>query len=139
MDELHLSSAIVDFIIVLSPIILITLTWLSVEIAKLINAKVKNEKARAVLIRLDDAVFMVVRELEQSTVANLKAANADRKLTDQEIVDIKKTAIDNLFKYMGAEIFNLSEILGFKADVALRDFIKGRIEAALHTIRNRKQ
>lgn len=138
MDKNELLSIISQIVVAVSPLVLSILTWLCAELARLINAKVKDANTRNILNRLDDSVFMVVRELEQVMVEKLKAANADGKLTDQEVADIKKAALDNLFKYMGAEVNNLPKMLGLESDTALREFIKGRIEAGLHAVRNKK-
>ena len=50
---------------VLSPILLAALTWVAAKIAQYIQAKVKNEYLRGVLVRLDDAVLAAVQQFEE--------------------------------------------------------------------------
>ena len=47
----------------LSPIFLAILSWLAIRVAALINARVKAEKVRSALHRLDDAVFRVLSNI----------------------------------------------------------------------------
>lgn len=138
MDNSTVFGIVSQVIVALSPVILAALTWLSTELARLINAKVKDANTRNILNRMDDTAFMIIRELEQSVVTNLKDKNEDGKLTPEEIADIQKKAMDKLFTYMGNEINGASKVLGLSNDTALREFIRGRIEAALHAVRSKK-
>ena len=62
---------------VVAPVFMAALTWAAAKLAALIRSKVDNEYLRGALVRLDDAVFTAVKELQQTVVAEVKAASAD--------------------------------------------------------------
>lgn len=64
---------------VVAPVLMAALTWAAAKLAALIRSKVDNEYLRGALVRLDDAVFTAVKELQQTVVAEVKAASADGK------------------------------------------------------------
>ncbi len=61
----------------LSPLLLAALGWLSLQVAAFINTHVRNERLRGVLARVDDAVLVAVREIEQVYVSRLKNASTE--------------------------------------------------------------
>lgn len=85
----------------LSPLLLAALSWLSLRIAALISAKVKNERVQGILVRLDDAVFLAVREVEQVFVSMLKTASEDGVLTAEERRQAKDAALQAARSYLG--------------------------------------
>lgn len=120
---------------VLSPVLLAGLSWLSVKAAQLITAKVKNEYLRGVLVRLDDAVFAGVREVQQVTVDSLKAASADGQLTPDERAKVKQAAIDSVKAHLGMKgIGEAAKVLGLE-DGAIDKLLSTRVEAAVHDLR----
>jgi hypothetical protein len=120
----------------LSPVLLAGLSWLSVKAAQLITAKVKNEYLKGVLVRLDDAVFAAVREVQQMTVDSLKAASADGQLTPDERAKVKQAAIDSIKSHLGAKgIGEIASILGLE-DGAIDKLLSTRVEAAVHDLKS---
>lgn len=119
----------------LSPIFLAALSWLSIQIASFVNARVKNEKVRAGLQRLDDAVFTAVREVEQVLVTSLKTASADGTLTAAERAEVKDAAIKAVRGYMGAKGWlELGSVLGLSNDELERS-LAARVEGAVYDLR----
>ncbi len=120
---------------VLAPIVVAGLTWLSAKLAQLIQAKVKNEYLRGMLVRLDEAVFTAVKDLQQTVVDAIKAATADGKITEIEKQRIKQAAIDNVKSHLGTKgLAELGQILGLTI-TSVEGLIASKVEAAVHDIR----
>jgi len=119
----------------LSPVLLAALSWLSLRIAALINAKVKNERLQGILARLDDAVFMAVREVEQVFVSMLKTASEDGVLTAEERQQAKDAALHAARSYLGPRgVAELCKVLGMGDDEVDR-VIGARVESAVYNLR----
>ena len=120
---------------ILSPILLAALTWVAAKVAQYIQAKVKNEYLRGVLVRLDDAVLAVVREVQQVTVEAIKSGSADGKLTPDERARVKQAAIDSVKSHFGMKgISELAKILGLESG-AVDKLLSTRVEAAVHDLK----
>ena len=119
----------------LSPVVLAALSWLSFQIAAFINTRVKNEKRRAALQRLDEAVFVAVREVEQVLVVSLKNASVDGALTQAERAEVKGAAANAVRAYLGAKGWSeLGSLLGLSDD-ELERVLAARVEAAVYDLR----
>jgi hypothetical protein len=120
---------------ILSPVLLAALTWAAAKLAQLIRAKVRSEYLRQVLVRVDEAVFTAVKDLQQSVVEEIKAASADGKITDEEKKRIKERAITSVKSHLGTKgISEVGTILGLEAG-ALDGFLSSKVEAAVHDLR----
>ena len=120
---------------ILSPILLAALTWVAAKAAQYIQAKVKNEYLRGVLVRLDDAVLTVVREVQQVTVEAIKSGSADGKLTPDERARVKQAAIESVKSHLGMKgISELAKILGLESG-AIDKLLSTRVEAAVHDLK----
>jgi len=95
---------------ILSPLLLAALTWAAAKLAQLIRAKVQNEYLKGVLVRIDDAVFTAVKDLQQTVVEQIKAASADGKITDDEKKQIKDKALAAVKSHLGTK--GLAEAAG---------------------------
>lgn len=116
------------------------LTWAGVAVKNLIATKVQNEAVKGVLTRLDDAVFAVVKELEQTVAAGLREAAADGKITPEEVAKIKQAALDKVKSYVGPKGLDTAlAVLGLKDASALDALISGRVEAAVHDVKAAKE
>ena len=121
---------------IMSPVLLAGLTWLATRLAALIRLRIENEYLRGVLVRLDDAVLTATKELEQTVVAEIKAAAADGKISPAERERIKRTAITNVKSYIGPRgIAEVGRVLGLP-DAALDCLITSKLEAAVHDLRH---
>lgn len=119
----------------LSPLLLAALGWLSLQVAAFINTHVRNERLRGVLARVDDAVFVAVREIEQVYVSRLKNASADGELTPDERKDAKDAAVAAARSYLGARgLVDLGKVLGIPLDDVDR-VVSARVEAAVYNLR----
>jgi hypothetical protein len=120
---------------VLSPLLVAALAWAAAKAAELIRSKVTSEYLRGTLVRLDDAVLTAVKEMQQTLVAEIKAASADGKIDDAEKARIKAAALSNVKSYLGAKGLRvLAEVLGL-SDGTVDHFLGSRIEAAVHDLR----
>lgn len=116
---------------IISPILLLLLTWIGVKTGKLIGAKVQNEYLKGVLVRLSETVFAAVKELQQTVVDAIKVANADGKITDDEKASIKAAAVKTIKSHLGVKgIKELLAVLGLDED-ALDSFLGTQVEAAV--------
>src|SRR4051812_49448878 len=97
----------------LSQVLLAAVTWVAARLGQWINARVQNEYLRGVLVRLDDAVLGVVREVHQVTVEALKAATADGKLPPAARDSIKQAALGAIKSHLGLRgIADIAKVLG---------------------------
>ena len=120
---------------VVSPVLVAALTWAAAKLASFIRSKVDNEYLRGVLVRVDDAVVTAVKDLQQTVVAEIKAASDDGKISEAEKRRIKDAAVANVKSYLGAKgIRVLAEVLGLSGG-ALDSFLGSKVEAAVHDLR----
>lgn len=93
-----------------------------------LSSRYRNNKLVQALILLDKIVIDVVKELNQTSVAELKKARADGKLTRDEAEQIKQKAIDLILTRLGINIIReLQRYMG-----PLVTLISTKIEAAVH-------
>ncbi len=120
---------------ILSPLLLAALTWAAAKLAQLIRAKVQNEYLKGVLVRVDDAVFTAVKDLQQTVVEQIKAASADGKITDDEKKQIKEKALAAVRSHLGTKgLAEAAGILGLGGG-ALEGLLSSKVEAAVHDLR----
>ena len=120
---------------ILSPVLLAALTWAAAKLAQLIRAKVQNEYLKGVLVRVDDAVFTAVKNLQQTVVEQIKAASADGKITDDEKKQIKEKALAAVRSHLGTKgLTEAAAILGLGGS-ALEGLLSSKVEAAVHDLR----
>jgi hypothetical protein len=123
----------------ISPVLLAACTWVAAKLAQWINARVRNEYLRGVLVRLDDAVLGVVREVHQVTVDALKAATIDGKLPPVARESVKQVALNAIKSHLGPRGMNdVERVLGLKADSVDRLIIT-KIEAAVHDLKTQRR
>ncbi len=120
---------------ILSPVLLAALTWAAAKLAQLIRAKVQNEYLKGVLVRLDDAVFTAVKDMQQTVVEQIKAASADGKITDDEKKQIKEKALAAVKSHLGTKgLAEAAAILGLGGS-AFEGLLSSKVEAAVHDLR----
>ena len=125
-------------ILALSPVLLAALSWLSLQAAGLIMTRIKHENIKGTLLRLDDAVFVAVRQVQQVVVEQLKAASADGALTAAERRQVKVATLEAIRLYMGPKgILEICRILGLK-DEELERVLGPRVEAAVFELNARR-
>lgn len=120
---------------ILSPVLLAALAWAAAKLAQLIRVKIKHEYLRGVLIRLEDAVVVSVKDLQQTVVEEIKAASADGKISDDEKKRIKEKALASVKSHLGTKgLSELATVLGLDGG-AIDGFLSSRVEAAVHDLR----
>ena len=128
---IDIAGLFLNAVTILSPVILALLGWLSLKAANLIQAKVKNEYSRGVLVRLDHAVFTAVKQVQQTMVAQFKRLSADGKLTEDDKNEVFNAALGRARRYIGADgISQLAHILGLSSP-AFDELLVGKIESAV--------
>jgi len=113
---------------IVSPILLALLSWGSVKLTQLIKNKVKDEETKQVLLKLNDALFTAVKDVQQTIVSDLKAANVDGKLTGEEIQDVKSKAIEKAKSFLGSSISDMPGTLGMTQE-EFEKYISSKLEA----------
>ena len=114
---------------------LAALTWAAAKLAQLIRAKVQNEYLKGVLVRVDDAVFTAVKDLQQTVVEQIKAASADGKITDDEKKQIKDKALAAVKSHLGTKgLAEAASVLGLGGG-ALEGLLSSKVESAVHDLR----
>jgi hypothetical protein len=128
-----------DFITVFSFIIFLVLVpfeatgihWLGARAGELIQAKVKNERLRAALLRLEDAVVTAVKDVEQTLVVEYRELASDGKLSREDRRRLKETAVRKVKTFLGSA--GLKE-LGNVLDVwklSVENLIGAKVEATI--------
>jgi hypothetical protein len=124
----------IDILVALSPIIIGLLGMIQIKIHNYIQAHTDNKLAETGLLKMNDAVFAVVKEMNQLVVSEFKKANADGKLTPEEKSTIKQMAINKLKDYIS--IKELMRIFGFGSEPIAEAFIGTKIESTIASIKN---
>jgi len=120
---------------ILSPLLLAALTWAAAKLAQLIRAKVQNEYLKGGLVRVDDAVFTAVKDLQQTVVEQIKAASADGKITADEKKQIKDKALAAVKSHLGTKgLAEAASVLGLGGG-ALEGLLSSKVESAVHDLR----
>jgi len=123
----------------LSPLVLGAITWVAAKLAQYISARVKNEYLRGVLVRLDDTVVSVVREIHQVTVDALKASSVDGKVPPGAREAIRNAALMAIKSYLGVKgLGQLARVLGLDGDAVDR-LIGTKVEAAVHDLKTQQR
>jgi hypothetical protein len=91
-------SLTVIIILAISAVLTLALGWLSVRYASWIKEKIKSARVEGILLRLGDAVFKVVRELQQTVVDKAKE---DGEWNKEKAEEVKKAAITKIKEYLG--------------------------------------
>ncbi len=121
-------------LIALSPVLLAALSWLSIRAAQLITAKVRNEYLQGMLLRLDDAIFVAIREVQQLAVEQLKTASADGSLSADDRKRVKEAALEAVRGYLGPKgLVEAGRVLGLK-NGELDKVLSTRVEAAVYEL-----
>ncbi|HBF37940.1 MAG TPA: hypothetical protein DDW50_11525 [Firmicutes bacterium] len=99
----------------------------------------QTSKFTQALIILDQIVIAVVQELNQTVVADLKAAKADGKLTKDEAEQIKHKAMELVIKKLGVDMLKtiqmyfgpITDILVTKIEAAVFDAKRTHVKNGL--------
>ena len=98
-------------------------TWL--------RGHVKNQTAQAAAQRLNEAVWSVVEEVEQTVAKEMRRNAADGKLTEAERRHLAAIALQRLKEEIG-DWLGLGKLLGWDAGRTVIN-MQGRIESAVST------
>lgn len=125
-------------------ILIYTLPWMTATITVMLTAtgiylnnKYYNNRLVQALVILDQVVMDVVKELNQSIVADLKVARADGKLTPDEAAQIKSHAVDLVFKRLQVDTIQLiqrslgpiSTIISTKIEAVILEHKKTKLKS----------
>jgi hypothetical protein len=120
---------------VLSPALLLALSWTGARLTHLIGALARKERATGALLRLDQTVFAVVREIQQVTADPLRAAAPDGKLGTNVPSMLHRAAISRVRQHLGTRgVSELARVLGLDGD-ALDRLLATRVEAAVYELK----
>jgi len=120
---------------VLQPVLLASLAWAATRVADLINHNVKSEKLKRILLRLDDAIALAVKEMNQTIVDALRDMSPDGKLTAEQRANLKAQAVKLAKSHLGPRgVEEVCEILGI-AHHEVDTHIGARVEAAVHDLK----
>lgn len=125
---------------ILTPIVTALLGWISYRLAAWIKAKTQNEKIAGVTLRLGDAVATLVKEAEQTIVAEMKKAKSPDspdgvKLSTEEAAGVRLAVVAKFKKLWGEKgIKEIETVLGVERDSIL-PFIESKLEGAVHELK----
>jgi hypothetical protein len=120
---------------IVSPLLVAALTWVAARVSRLISTRIQNERMRAALLRLDEVVVAVVKEMFQTAVDALRESSPDGKLPPDAAEALKHSAIAAIKAQLGPIAFTeLQRALGLSAEAA-HDLISTRVEAAVYSLK----
>jgi hypothetical protein len=132
---MRLSELALKALQVVSPLLMAALGWMATRLAKLINARIHSEHTRDVLLRLEQIVFTVVREVQQVMVDELKADSDNGRLSFNARERVKRAALDTVRDELGKRgLAELARVLG-REEHTIDHVLVTRIEAAVHELR----
>ncbi len=109
------------------------LVWLAGWGARWMAAHTKNANIQTGIARLNDAVNVAVRAVEQTTVAAIKAQTGDGRLSPSEGRIVADQAIEAVKSHFGPkDLIELAKHMGVN-DVT--DLVRLRVEAAVQNMR----
>jgi hypothetical protein len=79
------------------------LAWIGAKSVKWVSAKTGNQEYQDAITRLLDVAKIVVAELEQTIVKELRTAAEDGVVTPSELARVKDMAVDRMQQYIGGE------------------------------------
>jgi hypothetical protein len=133
MDQII--AALIDLAL---PALVTGVIWGITKVASYFQAKTNIEYAQGAIARLNEAVVMAVREVEQTVKAELVKAKADGKITVAESRGIKAAAIAAAKSYLGAKgIAELIKVLGIDASL-IDKIVGGKIEQVISEMKDEK-
>lgn len=104
-------------------------TWSSVHLSMWLASKVKNERVRGILTRLEDLTFTVVKEMQQTVVDKL-GDKADAAM----LAAARDQAIAVLKSHLGPQgLQEMEKVLGLENQDAVIKLIISYIESAVHS------
>lgn len=120
------------------PLALAVIGYISAFLAKFINAKkeeiqskTNNEKVNTYIGIAADTALRVVETLNATLVEELKAANEDGKLTQEEILEIRNTALSTITETLSEDVKNgLTTAFG-----DLEKYLSMLIESSLYELK----
>lgn len=120
----------------LGSVIVALLSALSVQINRWIASKTKNEKLAGLFSRIDDAVFVAIKEVAQLSVDAARQAAVDGKLPAEIAAAAKTAAIASARSHLGPKgIRELIEIVGIPAE-SVDAFLGSRVEAGVAELKS---
>ena len=118
-----------------APLLVAALTWTAARLSKLISTRIRNERVRAALLRLDDIVIAVVKETLQVTVKAIRSTSSNGKLPPGTGDVIKRAAVAAVKAHLGPlALAELSAALNLSPD-ALEHLLATKVEAAVYTVK----
>ncbi|SRR6266700_3146727 len=121
---------------VTTPLLVAAFTWVATRLSRLITARIRNERLRGVLLRLDDVVLAVVKETFQVTVEALRAASANGKLPPGAADVVKRAAVAAVKAQLGPiALAEVATALDLSPD-ALDHLLSTKVEAAVYTVKH---
>lgn len=116
----------------LAPTLLAALTWLIVRGTQWAQAHTKNAYLQGTLGRLGLFVGTTVQQLEQTVVADLKAANG--KWTPEVAAKVKADALAQVKQLLGKQgLLEIEKVLGVQGG-DVEKFLGDAIESAVHKL-----
>jgi hypothetical protein len=115
--------------VTIAPVLLALLSYACLVATRWLRARTESEYLQGVLDRLDEAVVDVVAELEQTLVADLRAAGADGKIDASEIAAIRERATESVLAYLGPKGLRMAERVLDRE--ALERIVTAKIERAV--------
>lgn len=112
------------------------LTWLGAAGARWIQAQTGNTKLAQAMLRLADTINTVVAEVEQTVVPEMRSRAASGKLGAADMAAIKQVAVNKVKQYLGDNGLNILSSYLKLDETGTLDFIAGKIEAAVLTMKS---
>lgn len=122
---------LVTTFVLASPVILLMIKWADKHIDEFITAHVANKNLANVLVRLNDTIWTLVSNAENTVVLDVKKKNGGQ-LTKEDGRQIKSDVMRQIQDLWGEEgLKELMDILGISTTSALSNYLGAKVETAV--------
>lgn len=112
------------------PLLVALIGWLSVRVVAWLKTRTDNEFVQHALVKVGNAAFTVVKEVEQVMVSEV---TKDGKLTKGDADLAKKTAVAKLKSYLSLP--ELLRLLNTKDAKVVDEYLASQVEAAVSEVK----
>lgn len=130
---------LLTLIMLLAPLLTVLIGWGRIKAAQLLGVQIKNEKFEGVMLRVNDRLWTLMLNAEQTLVASIKRAKdplseGGTDITESEGKQIKVDVLDQFKKLEGADgLKEIMSVLGIETPELLMDFLSSKLESAVAT------
>lgn len=124
----------------LAPILVVLTGWIAKRLSDWLSAHTKNAAVAGILTRMNDQVWTLVKDANQTLAAEIRKAKDPKSpggdsLTTEEAASIKRAVLGNFRDLWGAKgLMEAASVLGLSGESGVMDLVAKKVEAAVHDL-----